>query len=300
MNIENYTSKLSSDKFVIFLLHGVIKQEVSNVRNYNRKHILEAEFYSLLKELKNKGNPFSMNDLLSGKPLPQNAYTITFDDGFENNFSVAAPILKELKTPATFYVTSSFVNDNKMSWIDQIDYAIEKTEQNEITFMGRQFKLTSVKEKIIFLKYVRQTAKASQSFFLAKQKHISDIFEQTRVSFRDSLDSPIDLKMSWNQVFQLSQDELFTIGGHTHTHCIMSFLDDKDLTEEIELNIQFLRKNCLFDVDHFSYPEGLDFCFNEKVIHKLKYAGIKCCPTAIDGSNNINDNLFYLRRVNII
>ena len=300
MNIENYTSRLSSNKFVIFLLHGVIKQEVSTVRNYNRKHILESEFYSLLKELRNNGNPVSMDDIASGTPLPQNAYAITFDDGFENNFSVAASILKEFKTPATFYITSSFVNDNKMSWIDQIDYAIEQTEQRKIIFMGREFNLISDDEKINFLKFVRQTAKESQPFFLAKQKYISDIFEQTKVSFCDSLDTPIDLKMSWSQVSQMSQDELFTIGGHTHTHPVMSYLDDEDLSEEVELNLQFLKEKCLLDVEHFSYPEGLDFCFNEKVINKLKDAGIKICPTAIDGENNVNDNLFYLKRVTVI
>lgn len=285
---------------MIFLLHGVIKQEESAVRNYNRKHISESDFYDLLKELKNNGSPISMDDVLNGHPLPQNAYAITFDDGFENNYSVAAPILRELETPATFYVTSSFVDENKMSWIDQIDYAVEQTEQNIIIFMGRQFNLTSHEEKIGFLDFVRQTAKESRSFFLDKQRYISEVFEQTKVSFCDSLDTPIDLKMSWNQVSQMSQDELFTIGGHTHTHPIMSYLDDEDLSEEIKLNIQFLKEKCLLDVEHFSYPEGLDFCFNEKVIHKLKDAGIKCCPTAIDGVNNANDDLFYLKRVSVI
>ena len=42
MNIKKYISRLSSNKFVIFLFHGVIKQEVSNIRNYNKKHILEC------------------------------------------------------------------------------------------------------------------------------------------------------------------------------------------------------------------------------------------------------------------
>ena len=80
MNLKSYTSKLSSNKYIIFLFHGVIREEVSSVRNYNRKHILESEFYSLLKELKNIGSPVSMNDISSGKPLPRNAYAVTFDD----------------------------------------------------------------------------------------------------------------------------------------------------------------------------------------------------------------------------
>ncbi len=300
MNIKKYISRLSSNKFVIFLFHGVIKQEVSNIRNYNKKHILESDFYSLLKELKSNGNPVSMDHIVNGHKLPENAYAITFDDGFENNFSVAAPILKKFKTPAIFYITSSFVNDNKMSWIDKIDYAIEHTKREKIIFMGKEFDLTSDNHKINFLKFVRKTSKENRAFFLAKDKYIRDIFAQSKISFCDSLNTAIDLKMSWNQVSKISQDELFTIGAHTHTHPIMSYLEEDDLNKEIEISINYLNKKCLLDVEHFSYPEGLDFCFNDNIVNKLKDAGIKCCPTAMDGVNNIHDDLFYLKRVTVI
>lgn len=37
---------------------------------------------------------------------------ITFDDGYLDNFTVAAPILKQRKVPATFFVTSGYINTN--------------------------------------------------------------------------------------------------------------------------------------------------------------------------------------------
>ena len=60
-----------------------------------------------------------------GGSFPPYAFAVTFDDGFENNYSLAAPILEDLKVPATFYVTTDFIENNTMSWIDRIEYAIE-------------------------------------------------------------------------------------------------------------------------------------------------------------------------------
>ena len=43
--------------------------------------------------------------------------SITFDDGYLDNFDVAAPILRRHQLPATFFITTEFVNSNRVpSW----------------------------------------------------------------------------------------------------------------------------------------------------------------------------------------
>jgi len=46
---------------------------------------------------------------------------ITFDDGFQNNFNIAYPILKQYIMPFTIFLTSDFIENNNytfMSWKD--------------------------------------------------------------------------------------------------------------------------------------------------------------------------------------
>lgn len=62
-----------------------------------------------------------MRDLLdkleSGVPLDRNL-VITFDDGYQDNYKFAAPILKSLDLPATVFLTSQFVGTDVVPWWD--------------------------------------------------------------------------------------------------------------------------------------------------------------------------------------
>src|SRR3990167_4977340 len=129
VNMRVYSDLLTNDAVVIFLLHGVIHQQTHLVRNYTQKHITSDNFYFFLKDLSHAGTPLSMHDVFEyvtkRKPFPAKSFVISFDDGFENNFSIARPLLRQFSIPAIFYVTTDFIENNHMSWIDRIEYVVE-------------------------------------------------------------------------------------------------------------------------------------------------------------------------------
>ena len=112
----NYPSRISDHQIAIFLFHGVTLPVECAVRNYTRKHIERDYFATVLRGLKRAGTPVSMNDILNhrelGSPLPPRPFAVTFDDGFRNNLSVAAPVLVDEHVPATFYISTDFVERN--------------------------------------------------------------------------------------------------------------------------------------------------------------------------------------------
>jgi peptidoglycan/xylan/chitin deacetylase (PgdA/CDA1 family) len=101
---------------LLFFFHGFIEKNLFEVRNYTRKNILKKEFLKILKLLMKKGNILSLDEILysikNNINLPRNAYAITFDDGFENKYSLAAPILDDLNLPSTFYFSTDFIEIN--------------------------------------------------------------------------------------------------------------------------------------------------------------------------------------------
>ena len=87
--------------------------------------------------------------------------------------------------------------------------------------------------------------------------------------------------------------------SHSHTHRILNYLNDKDLTYEIKISKKLLEKKLGSKLIHYSYPEGFKKSFSKLVIQELKKNDIKCCPTAINGINYSKSNLFFLKRIAI-
>src|SRR5208283_3747368 len=116
---------LSRQTLAIFLFHGVVNQSNYRVRNYTKKHLDKDTFSQCITELKKMGHPLSMDDVVehhnSRTSFPPRSFALTFDYGFENNYSIAAPILADLAIPATFYVSTAFITHNQMSWIDRLE-----------------------------------------------------------------------------------------------------------------------------------------------------------------------------------
>src|SRR5688572_19859233 len=69
--------------------------------------------------------------------LPARALAITFDDGYADNHTVALPILIRLKLPATFFVTSGYLDGGRM-WNDTVIEAIRAAENAELDLSDLQ------------------------------------------------------------------------------------------------------------------------------------------------------------------
>ena len=289
------------NNFVIFLLHGVIEKNLFEVRNYNKKHILKKKFIKILRLLKKRGNVLSLDEILynikNNINLPKNTYAITFDDGFENNYSLAAPILDDLNLPSTFYFSTDFIESNTMSWIDKIEYCVELKKKGEvyIPWLKRKIQFNSKKSKIYLLENIRYFVKNNFGFDI--NNFVNHFFNQCNIKIINHSNINIDKKINWKQTSLLKNHRLFKVGGHSHEHLSLGLLSGKESTLQIRKSFRLFKKRINLNLDHYSYPEGRKIDYNKSIITTLKSSGIKLCPTAIEGKNNLNSSLFDLKRI---
>ena len=287
---------------LILLYHGVTNGGSVGIENFSGKHIQTEEFQRQMGIVAQTCVPLSMDDIVeihrSGEEYPPRAVAVTFDDGFFNNHSNAAPILDDFKVPATFYVCAGMISSKKMFWVDELEDCFNRSLKTEVTIKLDDcpilFPLVDKQSRLLALQEVKSFCKLSD--LGTRNQVLTAVREETAVTPTCDA-SPNYRKATWEQLEEMANNNLFTIGGHTLYHDIMTSVPTVSMEKDVKQTLRLLDIKLDQKTNHFSYPEGQEEHFNSKVIDTLKANGVVCSPTALPGVNPIEIDLFNLRRI---
>ncbi len=290
------------DTLTILLYHGVTDSSSTGIENYTNKHVSVADFRRDMTCVKKHCTILSMDDVVeicrNGDAFPPRAVAITFDDGFANNHSVAAPILADLNLPATFYVCAGVVNTDLMFWVDELEDCFNRTDRESVTVEleghARRFELRSDLERIAALDAVKAVCKRVPC---EEKNRILDTVRSTTGIIPGVAQAENYRKITWSALRELASDPAFIVGGHTLYHDILALQETERAALDVRTCLDLLSFNVGKPVTHFSYPEGQANNYDEAIIQVLTERGVVCSPSAICGLNSKNEHLFHLRRV---
>ena len=283
----------------ILCYHGVTKYKNYGVVNFSKKHISKNEFYQQIKYIKKNFNILSIEEIythiLKKIPFKKNSVSITFDDGFKNNFDVAVPILKKFQVPAIFYICPQIIEKQEMFWVDKIEACIvfykKKKFLLNINKKKKKFDIKNNKKKIKTINEIKKICKKTND--LKKDQIINDLIINTAVKPSIKLNENYKVA-TWSQINKIIKNKLFTIGGHSLTHSIFTKLTLEKLERDINNTIKLIKKRTGYTVKHFSYPEGK---YNNTVIKILKKNKILSSPIASGFNNTFLQDPFKLKRI---
>lgn len=235
-----------------------------------------------------------LRKLVNGSPIPKDAVSITFDDGYRDNFELAFPVLQRYSAPATIFLTTGFVNREDVLWNDKVCYALKHTRAQNVL-------LRLETEHFFSLKTVEQRLKAvgeilwflRQIEHLDKLKIMDELFSQLKITDFGQL---WESRLTWEQV-RIMNREGISFGAHTVSHPILSRVSLQEARQEILESKNTIERELANPPDLFAYPVGRSQDYNGAVKDAVREAGFLGAVTAVFGNNTLETDRWELRRM---
>ena len=273
-------------------------QDLNDIIGYGIVHSSDV-FNQQMKILSNYFSPVSMDDVYDfikhKTKMPSRAVALTFDDGYSDNASIAAPIMDQYGIRGAFYITTGAVDPQPLPWFITLRRIFNCCTDKEF--------LSPLDGSLYQLKIPQQRREA----FLQASRYCALLDLSSQRQWINRLEQLLDmdpflgngLMMTKTQIRDL-HDAGHIIGSHTISHPNLAHVDESRLQTELA-DSKFALEKILglgSSVLHFSYPSPiLQPHYNEKTKLFCKDIGYQTGVTCTHGLVYSDDEALICRRI---
>jgi peptidoglycan/xylan/chitin deacetylase (PgdA/CDA1 family) len=269
----------------VLMLHRVLPEE-EHSSCYNPHLVLSPETLdSLLAFLKQSWRFVSLDEFLEASQAGRAAglMTLTFDDGWEDNYRCAAPVLRAHGVPACIYLATRLIGSDALLPEEHFfrlwRRAAKRSEQQRLLriFGWPAMELDAARARLNLLPI------AHKLILLAKA---DEEFPPTKVRRQF---------MDWDQVRELSRHG-FTFGSHTVDHAILTSETEAPIAQQLRDSQEFIRRELGVAPRHFAYPRG---AHDERSVRLVEAAGFASAVTTVARGVSPKFDRFRIPRIAI-
>lgn len=198
----------------------------------------------------------------------QKQINISFDDGFEDIYTNAFPIFKHYNTPFTLYLSTGMPESQTDLWWIQL----EQKAQGNIEWF----------ETIMKQCYASAEPMADTMHRLTLTEPDFDLCKQ--------------MTLTWNQINEMVDSGLCTIGSHTHGHMPLTRIAPSDIEFELTRSQKIIQEKTGQRCHHFSYPHSM---MTDLISQKVAELGYSSAVLGYGGSVRYGTHPFSLPRIYI-
>lgn len=235
-------------KLSVFIFHRVLAEADPMLSDEPDVH----QFDQMLKWIGSDFNVLPADEAvacLRSGTLPARSATITFDDGYADNFTQALPVLQNHGLSAAFFIATGYLDGGRM-WNDTVTEAVRRFPGAELNLddlgLGQHAAVT-LPEKA-----------ATRDRLLKRLKYLPWVERLElcrRIGERVGASLPDDLMLRSDQALALRHAGM-VIGAHTVDHPILSTLPPEEVRRQIGDSRCYLEDLLGERVGLFAYPNG--------------------------------------------
>lgn len=266
----------------ILMYHGVVERPLSprcwhqlDVARFRRQMEWVARRYRVL--------PLSeaLEGLLGGT-LPDRSLSITFDDGYRNVRTTAAPVLETLGLPATVYLVTDVVGTDETLWPDRLYLAFARSAAADVHLPD----LGLVKRRL-------DGPDARASAYATSVRVLKGLPQAEKDARLDALldalgraapEDPAEFRsLSWDDVAAMQRSGRFEWGGHSTRHEILARMPDGHVAKAIGRSHEEVATRTGVVPASFAYPNGRAMDFDDRSRSALTHLGVRFALSTIEG-----------------
>lgn len=267
--------KNENKHLLVFYFHGLFETvEQKNLNHIDpQTNITVEEFINFIEYFQQHNFKFILPEDI-GKRGEENrpCAMITFDDGYFNN-RLAIDVLNRYKIPATFFLSTKNIVENKSFWWDII-------YRNRI-------------KAGVSLKNIRKEQASLKSF---KNDHIETYILKHFGKEAFIPWSEIDRPFNSKEIIKLSSNPYVAFGNHTHNHSILTNNNKEEILNELNVSNKILLELTGKIPKSIAFPNGN---YNKLVLKTTQEIGFQFAFTTEKGHNLFprqNQNFMCLKR----
>jgi peptidoglycan/xylan/chitin deacetylase (PgdA/CDA1 family) len=291
---------VNRQKTIILVYHGITAESsFLGLFNHAGLHVNIDKFVEQMQHVRGKYNVISLTEFLSANRnrsrLPRYSVVLTFDDGYENNYTQAFPILSRWRLPATIFLATHYIGRNDLFWSDRLELLFSSDEC-----------LSRILPRVTQLRPENNSPKALLQSLIVLCKSIADdqkvrlIEELENACASVELPRPPDYRcLTWDQIREMCASGLIDIGSHTHNHVIMTRVTPDQACEQAATSKRVLHEAGGISTSLFSYPNGQYSDIDHDTHATLASQGFSCGLLSVEGLNGAQSSPFALKRIGI-
>lgn len=221
---------------------------------------------------------------------------ITFDDGYGDNLRFALPALERAGLPATFFLTTAYLDSGNPFWWDELRAIVEQEEAWDLSDLDRLpggARLGKTGDRLALYHQLHRVLQPLTDD--GRRAELDQFRSRLRVAGRPQTD---DRPLRWAEVKALVTAG-HEVGSHTVTHPVLSALSPDQADAELIGSKQVIEAHMGYPVVSVAYPYGRPEAIGEVGVQAAKRAGYRCGVTTVQGTVRRGSDRFLLTRVHV-
>ena len=257
---------------------------------------------------------------LGDKRLPDRAVAVTFDDGYADNVECGKPLLEQHGIPATVFVTTSYVGQEREFWWDDVERLLlmpgrlPETLRLQIGSTVHEWRLGDAavyseeehqrncawNVEVAHDPSPRHTVYRALCGLLrvrSGDQRTAILDELSRIVGLPSTARPTHRPVSYERLARLAEDGAVHVGAHSATHAPLSALHVTAQRAEIAGSKARLEDIIGRSVTSFAYPFGGRADYTSTTVRLVREAGFALACSNIRGVVHSRSDEFQLPRM---